>query len=274
MTWQQALKKAIPQHKYSINSELLGDSAVLPWSNLGLWKTAIETYPQACQNLAQHLADSLNLNSKDHVVDLGCGQGASLLFWLESYHFQSLSAVELQPNHVQKIQKKLNSKLNIYCDSFLNLKNILPKSSQSAVLCIDAAYHSDLNSLLQASHFVLNSNGRIGFHYLMLSDHFLNLNALQRRKYACLLKAADVNLQHLNTEQALIQQCMNHGFNHLKVTDLSEEVLAGFARYMQHRPLQGNRFDQLKIEMTAKLCRYLYQEGYIRYVEVVGRKGE
>ena len=44
----------------------------------------------------------------------------------------------------------------------------------------------------------------------------------------------------------------------------------GFARYIETREIQKKAFDfaQLKIEMTAKLCRKLYQDGLVRYIQV------
>ena len=274
MKWLQAIQQNLPTHKYAINSRILGDDAELAWSNLGYWEDAKSSYPQACQKLALHLAQSIQLTSQDRLLDLGCGQGASLIFWLEQFQIQNLSAVELQPNCVEKIQKILNSKVKITQDSFLNLKNIYPQYRLDTVLCIDAAYHSDLNSLLFSVFDVLNSKGRFAFHYLMLSDAFLNLNSLQQLKYQSLLKAADVNLKHLNSKQDLHAQLENAGFEVLDITDLSTPVFQGFARYIQQQKLGAAHFnlDQFKIQMTAKLCEKLYSDGLIRYVQISVRK--
>ena len=274
MKWLQAIQQYLPTHKYAINSRILGDDAELAWSNLGYWEDAKSSYPEACQKLALHLAQSIQLTSQDCLLDLGCGQGASLIFWLEQFQIQNLSAVELQPNCVEKIQKNLNSKVKITQDSFLNLKNIYPQHRLDAVLCIDAAYHSDLNSLLFSVFDVLNSKGRFAFHYLMLSDAFLNLNSLQQLKYQSLLKAADVNLKHLNSKQGLHAQLENAGFEVLDIADLSTPVLQGFARYIQQQKLGAAHFDlgQFKIQMTAKLCEKLYSDGLIRYVQISVRK--
>ena len=270
MKWLQAIQQYFPSHKYAINSRILGDDAELAWSNLGYWEDATSSYPQACQNLAFHLAQSIQLASQDRLLDIGCGQGASLIFWLENFQIQNLSAVELQQNCVEKIQKNLNSNLKIHQDSFLNLKNIYPQNSIDAVLCVDAAYHSDLNSLLLSVFDILNSKGRFAFHYLMLSEAFLNLNSIQQLKYQSLLKAADVNLNHLNSKSDLQTQIENIGFDVLNIEDLSEAVFHGFARYVQQQKTRatGLTLDHLKIQMTAKLCEKLYRDGLIRYVQI------
>ena len=274
MKWLQAIRQYVPSHKYAINSRLLGDDAELAWSNLGYWDDAKSSYPAACQKLALYLAESIQLKSTDRVLDLGCGQGASLVFWMEHFQIQNLSAVELQTECVEKIQKNLNSKIKIQQDSFLNLKNIYPQNCMDAVLCIDAAYHSDLNSLLLSVVNVLNSKGRFAFHYLMLSDTFLNLNSLQRLKYQSLLKAADVNLKNLNSKQNLQHQVQQAGFENIQIEDISEFVFQGFADYIQEQQSQTSlsHVDQFKIKMTAKLCEKLYRDGLIRYVQISARK--
>ncbi|WP_180175598.1 cyclopropane-fatty-acyl-phospholipid synthase family protein [Acinetobacter sp. YH12025] len=274
MKWLQAIRQYVPSHKYAINSRLLGDDAELAWSNLGYWNDAKSSYPAACQKLAFHLAESIQLKSTDRVLDLGCGQGASLVFWMEHFQIQNLSAVELQTACVEKIQKNLNSKIKIQQDSFLNLKNIYPQNAMDAVLCIDAAYHSELNSLLLSVVDVLNSKGRFAFHYLMLADAFLNLNSLQRLKYQSLLKAADVNLKNLNSKQNLQHQVQQAGFENIQIEDISEFVFQGFADYIQEQQRQTSlsHVDQFKIKMTAKLCEKLYRDGLIRYVQISARK--
>jgi cyclopropane fatty-acyl-phospholipid synthase-like methyltransferase len=94
-------------HKYAIDAKRLGDDSLLAWSNLGYWQNQYDDYPQACQSLADQIAASIQLKQSDRVLDLGCGQGASLLHWLRYYQIQQLSAVELQPECAKRIQKQL-----------------------------------------------------------------------------------------------------------------------------------------------------------------------
>ena len=78
-----------------------------------------QNYREACRQLADHhLAQAVNLNSKDHLLDLGCGQGASLLHWLQHYQPKSLSAVELQTQCVHKIQKLIPEISQIFAVHF------------------------------------------------------------------------------------------------------------------------------------------------------------
>jgi len=279
MQWLQALRQRLPQHKYAIDAAVLGDHAQLPWSNLGYWQAGQQDYAAACRMLADHLAQTVNLNSKDKLLDLGCGQGASLLHWQQHYQVQYLAGVELQAACVANIQQHLPELNAIYQASFLRLKELLFSQRFDVVLCLDAAYHSSVPVFLEQIRSVLNSNARIGFHHLVLSERWENLNALQRRKYQFLLKSADVNLKDLMTVGALYAFLDRFEFKNIQIQDLSEPVFSGFADYVQKTlnskasddQAQGSKLDHLKIQMTAKLCRKLYQEGIVRYVQVTAQ---
>ncbi|VAX43091.1 Erythromycin 3''-O-methyltransferase [Acinetobacter calcoaceticus] len=267
-----ALSRLIP-HKYAIDASNLGDDGELAWTNLGLWKNT-QNYREACCQLADHLAQAVNLNSKDHLLDLGCGQGASLLHWLKYYQPKSVSAVDLQAECVNKIQKLIPEINQIYSGSFLNLKQFEFKQFFDVVLCIDAAYHSHLNSFLDSVVSVLNSKGRLGFHYLMRADSCQNMTVLQEQKYRYLLKAADVVWDNVPNEKTLRNALEQQGFANIQIEDLSEQVLLGFSQYIQNQQErnQSRGLANFKIQMTAKLCRQLYQNGYVRYIQITAIK--
>lgn len=267
-----ALSKLIP-HKYAIDASSLGDDGELAWTNLGFWKNT-QNYREACCQLADHLARAVNLNSKDHLLDLGCGQGASLMHWLQHYQPKSLSAVELQSKCVNKIQKLIPEINQIYSGSFLNLKQFEFKQRFDVVLCIDAAYHSNLNSFLDSVTPVLNSKGRLGFHYLMKADSCQNMTVLQEQKYRYLLKAADVVWDNVPKEKMLRNALEQQGFVDIQIEDLSEPVLLGFSQYIQNQQEQNQSrgLANFKIQMTAKLCQQLYQVGYVRYIQITAIK--
>lgn len=267
MKWLQAIQQKLPKHKYAIDAKMLGDNAECAWSNLGYWDEATPSYPQACQQLAERLAQAVQLNQHDRVLDLGCGQGASLKYWLEHYQIQDLEAVELQQQCVDKIQKQLPQIKAIHCQSFLNLNALLFTQPFDVVLCIDATYHSDLNLFLNSVVPILNSKGRLGFHTLMLSDTVLN--SKQKMKYKWLLKAADVDLKSLMTTTQINHALQQHGLEQSALEDISTAVLAGFSQYIATRTkTERGGLDQIKIQMTAKLCQRLFEEGIVRYIQL------
>lgn len=274
MKWLQAIRNKIPQHKYAIDAALLGDSRELAWSNLGYWEDAMSTYPEACVNLADQLAQALSLNSKNKILDLACGQGASLIHWQNQYHVEEIHAVELQRACVDKIQNYFKNSVQISCSSFLNLNLLEQLPKFDVVLCIDAAYHCEMNLFIQSVCPVLKSKGKIGFHHLMLSEKFQTFSFLDQQKYKLLLKSADVHLVDVLSEMEIEKMLIAFGFKKIKITDMSAQVFAGFSNYVeQHLNLKSvQSLDALKIRMTAKLCRKLYADGFIRYVQIIAEK--
>ena len=71
-------------------------------------------------------------------------------------------------------------------------------------------------------------------------------------------------------QQQLEQTLEQYGFDAIEIQDFSEPVLNGFAEYIASRKAEKHSFNfaQFKIEMTAKLCRKLYQDGWVRYIQV------
>ena len=271
MKWLQAIHKGTAQHKYAINAAMLGDAAECAWSNLGDWDDVPSSYPHACRQLAAQLAQSVALNSNDVLLDLGCGQGASLLFWQQQYAVRHIEAVELQQDCVDKIRKNLSFLHKVYCESFLNLKQIDFQFKFDVVLCVDAAYHSNLNSFLDSIHSVLNSKARIAFHYLVLTEKYQTLNSFEKLKLKALLKSADVKLVDLNSYAATEAMIQKHSFQNIKINTLSKPVFLGFANYVQANKQCAKGqwgLDALKIQMTAKLCGKLYAAGLVDYVQI------
>ena len=124
-------------------------------------------------------------------------------------------------------------------------------------------------------HSVLNSKGRIGFHYLMWSDKYQDLNTWQKLRYQALLKAADVNIGHLLRQTDLQHSLEHFEFQNIHIQDMSLEVFAGFENYVTtdlNSKIQSQGMDAFKIRMTAKLCGVLYQEGMVRYVQITAQK--
>ena len=270
--WWKPLSQWKPTHKYAINSNYLGDQTQLAWSNLGYWDVETVNYAQACQQLAERLAQAVQLNASDVLLDLGCGQGASLAYWQQHYAIQQLTGVELQQSCIEQIQQFLRPCPVLYTQSFLELAQMQFKQNFDVIMCIDAAYHSSLTPFLSAVTSVMRNGARLGFHYLLLTQPWQQLSAIQQQRYKYLLKAADVDIQDLMTQAQLLEQLQQDQLTQICIEDLSKPVLDGFANYAQElgtpKLSQCLQFDYLKIKMTAKLCRYLYQDGLIRYVQV------
>lgn len=253
-------------HKYAIHSAMLGDDAPCAWSNLGLWLPNTTSYVQACQQLAAHLADQVQLSPTDHVLDLGCGHGASVLFWQQHYAVTQVCAVEVQPDCVAGIRAS-HLDCELYQASFLALPVLKPE--YDVILCIDALYHTALAAFFNAIAPCVKPHARLGFHYLVLNERWAAQSWLQQKKYQGLLKAADISLSHLMSSCALQELAQQSGYQQIQIEVLTPAVFTGFSAYIaQLPPQQLKGMAGFKIKMTAKLCQQLYQDGLVDYVQV------
>ena len=85
-----------------------------------------------------------------------------------------------------------------------------------------------------------------------------------------MLKSADMNWQNLMDEQQLTQNLIQQWFTEIVIQDFSGPVLNGFAEYIKNKGTEKKHVDlaQLKIAMTARLCRKLFEDGLVHYVQV------
>lgn len=295
------------QSKFAIDSRLLGDPHTLAWSNLGFWQMpdypdnsypdnshqhknkhqiqqsendAAVDYIKACENLAQVVGETAQLSSTDQLLDLGCGQGASLQYWNTAFSVKNITAFELQTNCIETIKQASLPQLKaIYQASFSQLP--LPAAhlyrAFDVVVCVDAAYHAPLNDFLAVNQAALKPDGRMAFTSLIRPANPKKSGFVmhQFKKYFNkeVLQLASIPPQHLCTEQDVIKILNSFDFINIQIRYLNRPVLAGFAQYIQRQPPALNRHNMnkhtlaawLKIILTAKLCGFLYQHQLVNY---------
>lgn len=271
----------ISRHPFAIASALLGDIRPMPWSNLGFWQNT-RCYITACEQLAQQVGLAARLKPDDKLLDLGCGKGASLIYWHTAFDIKSITALEIQPDCVQSIrQARLPALEAVYQGSFAQLPLPSPHLQQAfdAIVCVDAAYHAQPEQFLTLAHSALQPQGRLAYTTLCKSKQWDHSSASYRQK---LLKILTLKLLHmayvpecnLLSISQLDHQLQQAGFSTIDISLLDQPVLQGFADYMRtHKQRQfgktsNQRLDWLKIVMTGQLCRFLARHQLIHYVLV------
>lgn len=273
---------ATPEQQFAIASHLLGQAAnSLSWSNLGYWHNAdgyTDSYATACQQLAEQVGLAAQLHADDKVLELACGQGASLAYWPQRFNIRQLYALELQSSLVQHIQQQPPAALQFIAQGRFDqlplpalLENQLRQHAFDAVLCVDAAYHaSSFNSFASIARHCLCPGGRLALSTLTLDARWVNASYWQKQLHMQLLKAADVPMASVLTVEQIQQQLAGLGFGSVQVQPMDDEVLTGFAGFISQRAaclsLQEKlQPEWLKIAMTWRLCRYLRQHRLVHY---------
>ena len=176
---------AVPrgQQKFEIALELLSDHPATPaWGNLGDW-TATTEYGQACRQLALRVGQAAKLQPQDHVLDLACGDGASLQLWPEVFGVRHVTGLEYRARCVDSIRRQAPACLDAIVQGRFDVLPApaeLPSRGFDAALCVDAAYHAASLDAFAA-------------YYLGLTYERHGLNQLARR-WPALDQAANLSL--------------------------------------------------------------------------------
>lgn len=268
--------------RYRIASHLLSETQrPLAWSNLGYWENTND-YVIACEQLAAKVGRAANLKPGNRLLDLACGEGASIAFWRQHFGINYITALDIQTRSInniryyfidqQRIDKSYFS-LRVIQGSFdqTELPIGVDKHHADAIVCVDAAYHaSTITAFLDFCSQALKPAGHLAFCTLVKSEQWQQASPWQKVQHEWLLKLAGIPKASVVSAFELEHHLAERGFEHIKISHMDNEVLAGFSAYIQHRATNLSFAQRLspawqKIVMTAKLCDFLYQNQLIHY---------
>ncbi|MCC2637584.1 MAG: SAM-dependent methyltransferase [Moraxellaceae bacterium] len=255
---------------FAIPVDLLSDAAApLAWANLGDW-TATQDYSQACRQLALRVGAAAALQPQDRVLDLACGEGASLRLWPEAFGVTRVTGLEYQARCVERIRRHAPAALETIVQGRFDewpAPAALRAQVFDAVVCVDAAYHArSLAAFAGFAAALLRPQGRFAFTTLLEDAPRPDRVSPQRLVMVRAgIPAASV-LTATELQAALAQQ----GFSDISLQLLDAEVLQGFADFVSRRAaeLPWRRklgAGWLKIQATAWLCRQVYRSGSLHY---------
>lgn len=227
-----------------LNYELLNIGSRTAWMNLGYWtKVPNQTYAEACQGLAQLLADAIKLRPTDVILDVGFGCGEQVRFWISRYNVKSVEGINICSKEVCFAQQYLandgfSTRINLREGSATDLQSY-PSTNFDAVLSLDCAYHfNPRQHFFSNAFFSLRPGGRLGVADIILSTKCTNPWDQLLLWVFCKLSG----LPHANmiASDQYIQQLEAIGFTDVAITDLSENVFQGFGDFTaRHYSLYG-----------------------------------
>ena len=262
------------QQKFEIALELLSDHPATPaWGNLGDW-TATTEYGQACRQLALRVGQAAKLQPQDHVLDLACGDGASLQLWPEVFGVRHVTGLEYRARCVDSIRRQAPACLDAIVQGRFDVLPApaeLPSRGFDAALCVDAAYHAaSLDAFAAFAAQLLRPQGRIAFTTLLLPREERQPALHNAWPMPFILAQAGIPAASVLSEEEVVAVLSRRGFADIGVEYLDAEVLQGFHGFIQRRRQELSwarkaNAGWMKIQATAWLCGHLYRRHSLHY---------
>ncbi|KJE93994.1 hypothetical protein CAOG_08806 [Capsaspora owczarzaki ATCC 30864] len=261
------------------------------WMNFGLWPSASALPPsyglrEACEALATLLAHTVELNSQDTLLDVGCGCGDQDVLFAKTFQPKSILGVEIAPSQVAQAQchiqrHGLESNVQVVQGSAVDLAASCRAARQfSVVLSLDSAYHYALRrDFVHEAFRVLQPTGRLGLVDICVTDSWQETLCspafsarLSQIMFRLGCKAAAIPLANMVSQTEYASQLSAAGFEDVHIRDISDQVFEGFARHIETTAEQlasvTRPLDWIGFRLAARLMRFLGNKRVVKFIVV------
>jgi cyclopropane fatty-acyl-phospholipid synthase-like methyltransferase len=198
----------------------------------GFWEKDTKTQKEANFNENRCIAEALQLNNSDVVLDAGCGVCGPAV-WIAKIYGCKITGITITPSQVERASKYINEQnlsnlvnveLKDYC------KTGYPKESFSKIYTIESAcYALDKAAFLKQMYDLLKPGGRFAeveglLNTGIMSPEILDLYADFRRGFA---------IPTLTTVDEYVKIMEGVGFKDITVEDKTELTLPGLHSLMR-----------------------------------------
>ena len=195
------------------------------WMNLGQgWAATDLSYAEACKNLASSLGNHM-FKAGDGVLACGCGYGAELLFWKETFSLSHITGIDTNTRASLLFPATCNVRLLPVPVSEIR-STFENKANFNKIVALDSVYHFDNKmQFFSDCASLLPSQGSVGVTDLIVRQHRDRLPLW----LTLLLRAMNVNINYLWTEDEYREQLLAQGWKNVHVKPFETvSVLAGW----------------------------------------------
>lgn len=203
----------------------------LDHSHMGFWtdENAANFHRAQEQSLVE-LANSLDIQTGQTILDIGGGQGSTAIWLAEHYHCQVM-VVDIVPAMIAQAkikveQKGLGEVITLQCADILNLET---EQHFDRIISVEAIHHiSDKDALFQKCHSLLKPGGRFA-----VSVYWSDMHWRWLENFYLMLTVGDKNICKPERYRRAID---NSGFSKLKERDISSNVLPKSSKILSSEP--------------------------------------
>lgn len=245
------------------------------WLNVGHWQEA-ETYPAACEALAQRLGQRAQLASAAEVLDCGFGYAEQDFVWLATYPQLHITGINITPLHVERARLRAQARgLSERLHLLQGNAAALPFEPErfDRVLALECAFHFDTRQQFFAEAFrVLRPGGLLAMTDMLPSVGRPQPHRLQRFVHRRIF----VPTANCYDRHSYAQLLRDTGFQAVEVEPITAWTFRGYERYILQR-LAGRARHRIRVRLQdehtpAHWGLLEHAAGFAEYVLVVAQK--
>lgn len=262
---RKSIKRLFVKHGSSaeyyrdINTDVVGldGTNTKKWMNVGYWIRS-ENYNDACEDMADKMAEIGDFSDGTTVLDVGCGCGEQDFYWCRKYPFLKVEALDITDIHIDIAKKRKDREP---CDVNFRVGNAkeLPFANDrfSRVCAMDCAYHFDLREdFLREAFRVLAKGGKLVVSE-MLPVRGKKIHRARQIKGRCGLFIPEGNMYPIDVYKEKLKDI---GFRNIKSEAAGAVIYKGMVRYCMARYLNPRKpINKIKVKFNRKRWPYLYQ---------------
>lgn len=216
-------------HLYNSLSNLMKISTGGDMLNFGYWDDSTSTILEAQKNMCQIFAQKAQLQSNQHILDVGSGIGSPAIQWYYEYDPIDLTCININYGQLQDSINNISQNNASYKN--FNLLNatatLLPfeNTSVDRVLALESAQHfKPLKSFISNSYRILKKNGILALAIpVVVEKHVLNMIKLGVLSLTWYSEHYDIDYV-----KSLLKE---EGFHNVNLQKIGPNVYEPLARY-------------------------------------------
>ncbi|NCF75453.1 MAG: methyltransferase domain-containing protein [Xanthomonadaceae bacterium] len=210
----------------------------------GYWDKTVKGHSDSLIRMNYFLSEEMRINTKDKILDAGCGVGAASLWLAKQYgniEIVGINISKMQIDKANSFAKKLriNNRVRFLKRNYLNTG--FADESFDIVFAIESVCHTEnKNDFIKEAYRILKPDGK-----LILSDYFLIKNNLSKfEKRIMRLYLNGWTIPNLARKENFFKGLEMSGFKSIKCSDKTVNILPS-SKIMFKKGCSGLLFDKI-----------------------------